>query len=42
MERRKNKMQQYKKTKEDGKPAYFSRAEPDKLFIDGVQIWIHR
>ncbi|XP_078351848.1 uncharacterized protein LOC144636502 [Oculina patagonica] len=38
MERRKKKMQQFKKAKEDGKPAYFSRAEPDKLYIDGVQV----
>ena len=38
IDRRKKKMQQFKKAKEDGKPAYFSRAEPDRLFIDGVQI----
>ena len=38
MERRKKKMQQFKKAKEDGKPACFSRAGPDKLFIDGVQV----
>jgi len=35
---RRKKMQQFKKAKEDGKPVYFSRAEPDKLFIDGVQV----
>ena len=38
IDRRKKKMQQFKKAKEDSKPAYFSRAEPDKLFIDGVQV----
>ena len=38
IERRKKKMDQFKKAKKDGKPAYFSRAEPDKLYIDGVQI----
>ena len=38
MERRKRKMQQYKKAKADGKQAFFSKAEPDKLFIDGVQV----
>ena len=38
MERRKRKMQQYKKAKADGKQAFFSRAEPDKLFIGGVQV----
>lgn len=38
MERRKKKMKLFKKAKEDGKTAYFSREEPDKLFIDGVQI----
>ena len=27
-------MQQFKEAKKDGKTAYFSRAEPDKLFID--------
>ena len=38
IERRKKKMDQFKKAKRDKKPAYFSRAEPDKLYIDGVQI----
>ena len=38
MERRKRKMQQYKKAKADGKQAFFSRAEPDKLFIGSVQV----
>ena len=38
MERRKRKMHQYKKAKEDGKQALFSKAEPDKLFITGVQV----
>ena len=27
-----------KKAKEEGKHAYFSRSEPDKLFIDSVEI----
>ena len=30
-------MTQFKQAKKDGKTAYFSRAEPDKLFIDGVE-----
>ena len=38
LERRKKKMQRFKKAKEEGKAVCFSRAEPDKLFIDGVQI----
>ena len=38
MERRKKKMKLFKRAKEDSKTAYFGRAEPDKLFIDGVQI----
>ena len=38
LERRKKKMHRFKKAKEEGKTVYFSRAEPDKLFIDGVQI----
>ena len=38
IERRKRKIQQYKKAKADGKQAFFSRAEPDKLFIGGVQV----
>lgn len=38
MERRKRKMQQYKKAKADGKRVFFSKAEPDKLFIGGVQV----
>ena len=38
LERRKKKMHPFKKAKEEGKTVYFSRAEPDKLFIDGVQI----
>ncbi|CAH3163569.1 unnamed protein product, partial [Porites evermanni] len=36
LERRKKKMKQFKQAKKDGKTAFFSRAEPDKLFIDGV------
>ena len=36
LERRKKKMHRFKKAKEEGKTIYFSRAEPDKLFIDGV------
>lgn len=38
MERRKRKMQQFKKAKADGKQAFYSKAEPDKLFIGGVQV----
>ena len=38
LERRRKKMHQFKKAKQDGKTAFFSRAEPDKLFVDGVQI----
>ena len=30
-------MTQFKQAKKDGKTAYFSRAEPDKLFIDCVE-----
>lgn len=32
------KMQRFKKAKEEGKTFYCSRAEPDKLFIDGIQV----
>ena len=28
-------MSKFKKAKEAGKSAFFSRSEPDKLFIDG-------
>ena len=38
IDRRKKKMSKFKKAKEEGKPVYFSRTEPDKLFIDGVQV----
>ena len=38
LERRKKKMKQFKQAKKAGKTAYFSRAEPDKLFIDGVEM----
>ena len=38
LERRKKKMKQFKQAKKDGKTAFFSRAEPDKLFIDGVEM----
>ena len=38
IERRKKKMDQFKRAKEDGKHVFFSRAEPDKLYIDGVQV----
>jgi len=38
MERRKRKMQQYKEAKAEGKQAFFSKAEPDKLFIGGVKV----
>ena len=30
-------MKQFKQAKKDGKTAFLSRAEPDKLFIDGVE-----
>ena len=36
MEHRKRKMQQYKNAKADGEQAFFSKAEPEKLFIGGV------
>ena len=38
LERRKKKMKHFKQAKKDGKTAFFSRAEPDKLFIDGVEM----
>ena len=38
LERIKKKMKQFKQAKKDGKTAYFSRAERDKLFIDGVEM----
>ena len=38
LERRKKKMKQFKQAKKDSKTAFFSRAEPDKLFIDGVEM----
>ena len=31
-------MTQFKQAKKNGKTAYFSRAGPDKLFIDGVEM----
>ena len=34
----KKKMKQFKQAKKDGKTTFFSRAEPDKLFIDGVEM----
>ena len=37
LERRKRKIKQFKLAKKDGKTGLFSRAEPDKLFIDGVE-----
>ena len=37
LERRKKKMKQFKQAKKDGNTAFFSKAEPDKLFIDGVE-----
>ena len=30
-------MKQFKQAKKDGKTAYFNEADPDKLFIDGVE-----
>lgn len=38
MERRRKKMQRFRKAKEEGKTVYFSRSEPDKLYIDGVEV----
>ena len=38
LERRKKKMKQFKQAKKDGKTAFFSRTEPDKLFIDGDEM----
>ena len=38
VDRRKKKMHRLKKAKEEGKSAYFSRAQPDILFIDGNPI----
>ena len=38
LERRKKKMKHFKQAKKDGKAAFFSRAEPDKLFIDDVEM----
>ena len=38
LKRRKKKMKQFKQAKKDGETTYFSRAEPDKLFIDGVEM----
>ena len=34
--RRKLQMKKLSDARKDGKTAYFSRAQPDKLFIDGV------
>ena len=31
-------MKQFKQAKKDGNTAFFSKAEPDKLFIDGVEM----
>ena len=31
-------MQRFRKAKEEGKTVYFSRSEPDKLYIDGVEV----
>jgi len=33
--RRKKLMPEYKQAKKDGKNAFFSRSEPDKLFVEG-------
>ena len=38
VEARKKLMDKFKAAKRDGKNAFFSRAEPDKLYIDGVLI----
>ena len=34
-ERRKKQLPRLKKAREEGKTAFFSKPEPDKLFIDG-------
>ena len=31
-------MKQFKQAKKDVKTTFFSRAEPDKVFIDGVEM----
>ena len=36
VEARKKLINKFKAAKKDGKTAFFSRAEPDKLYIDGV------
>ena len=38
VEARKKLINKFKAAKKDGKTAFFSRAEPDKLYIDGVLI----
>ena len=38
MEWRRKKMQRFRKAKEEGKTVYFRRSEPDKLYIDGVEV----
>ena len=38
LKRREKKMKQFKQAKKDGNTAFFSKAEPDKLFIDGVKM----
>ena len=41
-ELRKMQMDKLKKAKKDGKRAYFSKSEPDKLFIDGKYVRFNR
>ena len=38
LERRKKKMKQFKQAKKDSKTTFLSRVEPDKLFIEGVEM----
>ena len=38
LERREKKMKQFNHAKKDNKTTFFSRTEPDKLFIDGVEM----
>ena len=38
VEARKKLINKFKAAKKEGKTAFFSRAEPDKLYIDGVLI----
>ena len=33
------KMEKLKKARKHGKRAYFSKSEPDRIFIDGKYVW---